>query len=142
MVNKKAWIRIVEASIAIMIILAVILTVSQTKKRTAENDLSNVITPILDEIAKNVTFREAVINDNNASYSAEEMLIEFLRNKIKNPGIGYGLKICAYMEACGLEAYPADARGSIYAEERVISSTLTSQGCGPRKVVIFLWLKE
>ena len=142
MVNKRAWIRIVEASVAIMIILAVILTVSQTRNRAAESDPSDILTPILDEIAKNVTFREAIINDNNESAAAENMILDFLKQKIKNPAIGYDLKICAYMEICGLERYPPDARGSIYADERVISSTLTTQGSGPRKVSIFIWLKE
>lgn len=142
MVNKRAWIRIVEASVAIMIILAVILTVSQTKKTAVDRDLSVVITPILDEIAKNTSFREAIIKDNETSDKAEIMLTEFLEQKIKNPNIGYALKICGYKELCGLDDYPDDASGNIYADERIISSTLTTQGSGPRKVEIFMWFRE
>ena len=71
MVNKKAWIRIVEASIGILIIFTVIFSVSQLAKKTGGGDLAEVIAPLLEEIAKNTTIRESVIRDTTDSNEAE-----------------------------------------------------------------------
>ncbi len=142
MVNKKGWLRIVEASIAILIIMAVLLIVSQRTIVSTQTDLSNRITPMLEEIAKNVTMREKVINDTNESDYAETMLREFIGQRLKDPNIGYDLKICNYQDVCGLNTYPKDAKGNVYSAGRIISSTLTSEGTGPKKVQIFLWIIE
>jgi hypothetical protein len=96
---------------------------------------------MLEEIAKNVTVREAVINDNNESDNAETMLRGFIGQRLKDPNIGYDLKICNYHEVCGID-YPKDAKGNVYSAGRIISSTLSSEGTGPKKVQVFLWIRE
>jgi hypothetical protein len=142
MVNKRGWLRIVEASIAILIIMAVLLIVSQRTAVRTQTDLSVMITPILEEIAKNVTLREVVINDNNESNYSEMVLRGFIAQRLKDPNIGYDLKICNYQDVCGLDTYPKDAKGNVYSGGRIISSTLDTEGTGPKKVQIFLWMRE
>jgi len=142
MVNKRGWLRIVEASIAILIIMAVLLIVSQRTVVQTQTDLSEKITPMLEEIAKNVTMREAVITDNETSNYAETILRGFIGQRLKDPNIGYDLKICNYQDVCGLDSYPKDAKGNVYSAGRIISSTLSSEGTGPKKIQIFLWIRE
>jgi hypothetical protein len=141
MVNKKGWIRIVEASVAIVIIFSVILSVVQIRRNVSEQDLSESITPFLEEIAKNSTMRAKIISDNNASNEAENAVRGFLSSNIKDPNIGYDVMICKSDELCGLEKYPLGISGNLYAGSRIISATLTDVGEGPKKLSIFLWRK-
>ncbi|MEM4259234.1 MAG: hypothetical protein QXS38_00515 [Candidatus Pacearchaeota archaeon] len=141
MVNKKGWIRIVEASIAILIIFAVIVSVSQIRKARAERDLSEIISPLLEEIAKNNSMRESIIKDDKESGDAENMAMLFLSYKIRaETNLGYSFRICEIDEICGLEIYPTDISGNIYAGSRIISSSLTV--AKPKKIAIFLWLRK
>jgi len=141
MVNKKAWIRIVEACIAILIIFIVILSVSRLQNRTTERDLAEVVSPLLEEIAKNVTMREMIISDTANSDAAENSLRGFLGARLRDPNIGYNVTICDSYEVCSLERYPGDVSGSIYAGSRIISSVLTNSG-QPKKISLFLWIKQ
>jgi len=142
MVNKKGIVRIIEASIAILIVLSVVLIVSEKRKSQVESDLGERITPLLEEIARNGSMRTAIINDNETSNIAENLIISFLNQRIKETFIGYNVTICDYTSVCGLSAYPQGAKGNIYAGERVISTTLESNKFTPKKVRIFLWMKE
>jgi hypothetical protein len=140
MVNKKGWVRIVEASIAILIIFSVVIAVSGKREAKPEEDLSISITPLLDEIAKNISLRELVVKDSDTSTIAEDALKEFVSRRIISPNIGYGITICNYDQYCGLSSYPGEARGGIYAGSRVITATLNTMPY-PKKINIFLWNK-
>jgi len=141
MVNKRGWIRIVEASIAILIIFAALLYVSENRKAASEADLSESITPLLEEMAKNVTLREIILSDTNISDFAENTTMKFLAGRIKQPNINYTVKICDYDKLCGLNSYPTDVKGNVYAGGRVITSVLTTSIVNPKRVVIFLWMR-
>ena len=132
--NKRGWIRIVEAMIAIMIIIGIVLTFSARKTGNEKTDLTPLITPLLDEIAQNPSLRNAVL-DSNATV-IESMVAE----RITNPAFGYGVKICGIGELCGLTSYPGGAQGDIYTSERVIAAT--PEKYQPMKVKIFLWRKS
>jgi hypothetical protein len=140
MVNKRGWLRIVEASVAILIILSVILVVAQKKSTLSENDLSETITPMLEEIAKNATLREQIIANNNVA--SENTLREFVSRRISNNGLGYNVRVCGYRDMCALGKYPEDAKGDIYSGSRIISSALNAPQLQPKKVEIFLWFKK
>ncbi|MEM4271545.1 MAG: hypothetical protein QXD13_00400 [Candidatus Pacearchaeota archaeon] len=138
--NKSGIIRIIEVTIAILLIFAAIIIVAERRKVQSERDLTIIINPLLEEIAKDNTLREKIIADTNVSYEAENELIEFLRARLeKEPYIGYNITICNYNEVCGLDKYPENARGSVYAGTRIISATLSR--VAPKKVNLFLWIK-
>jgi hypothetical protein len=143
MVNKKGWIRIVEASVAAIIIFIVLLSVYQVRQSTFERDLSESINPLLDEIAKNVTLREAVIGNTltGGNSEAENMLRQFVGARLNDPNIGYDVKISDVDVVVGLDPYPRDIQGNLYAGSRIISSALSTGG-NPKKVNIFLWVKQ
>lgn len=141
MVNKKGWLRIVEASIAIVIVFAVLLSVSQIKERRVVSDLSQSIGPLLEEIAKNVSVREKIIADTNSSEEAEDMLRLLIDARLKNPNIGREVKICDLGSSCNLDKYPTSINENVYAGSRIISSVLSTEG-EPKKVNLFLWIKQ
>jgi len=143
--NKRGIIRILEATIAITIILGVIVIVVSSRQRPSEPDLSATITPLLDEIAQNSTLRNDVVqkydfvNTRNNAYVISE-LNAFLAARITNPSLNFSVSICNPALVCGLENYPRDVSGDVYAESRTLSSTLKEYE--PKTVKIFLWRKS
>ena len=133
--NRMGIFRIIEASIAILIIFGVILTILIARKPSVEESLSDRIGPLLEEIAKNNSMREDIIKGQESE--ANITIMNFLSTKIE-PNIGYGVRICKPDETCGL-SYPEGAKGNIYVGSRVISSVLTD--AKPKRLSIFLWVK-
>jgi hypothetical protein len=104
-----------------------------------------MITPILEEIAKNATLREVVLNEAIPLNDREQILKTFLGTRLQGAYLGYDIRICEPEDACGLASYPEDASGGVYAEGRVISSALEiveTRGINPKKIKIFLWIKK
>lgn len=134
MVNKKGWLRIVEASIAILIIFSVLIVVNTRTQLAQENvDLTSLTTPILEEMARNVSFRDQIV-ENGKSFEGE--VRNFVGARLTQTSVKYDVAICDISEICSLPAYPSDAE-EIYAGERVISASLNYYS--PKKVKIFLW---
>ena len=102
-----------------------------------ESDLSKMISPLLEEVAKNNTIREEIIAD---PLNANNTVMNFLRFRIKQPNIVYAVRICEIEDICGLSSYPTSISGNIYAGSRVISSGLIG-GAQPKRVSIFLWIE-
>lgn len=134
--NKKGIFRIIEASIAILIIFGVILTILIARKPSIEEGLSDKIGPLLEEIAKNNTMREEIIG--KEEHFANVTIMNFLGTKIES-NIGYGVRICKPDETCGLN-YPENAKGNVYVGSRVISSVLGEAEA--KRLSIFLWVKS
>jgi|SRR3989344_5960971 len=138
MVNQKGMLRVIEATIAVLIVIGALLAmISQQEVRT-EEDKSELLKDVLNEMAKNLTLRDKIVSDSIASYGAEEELINLLRSKIKNPKLDFNVSICdAYSDACGgTESYPPNA-GDVYTEERIITASLTK--FTPKVVKIYMW---
>ena len=146
MVNKKGWIRIVEASIAILIIFTVLLFISGSKKQVTENDLSGFAGQLLEELGSRTDLREAIVSynlrDENDQNNAETInkIRHMINSRISN-SYNYSVRICDPNDVCGLDNFPLNTEGNIYARERIISSTLTSN-FEPKKLKIFLWIKR
>ena len=130
MVNKRGIIRILEAVVAIVIILGVLVIVSISRAPVKEIDLTSAIYPVLEEISKNATLRNYVLLENKTA------LHKFVSTKFESPLI-FNLSICNPSVVCPLDSYP-EKTTSVYAAERVISSNLTSYN--PKKVKIFVWI--
>lgn len=133
MVNRRAWLRIVEATIAILIIFGVMLVVNSQQRFTQQQDLTRLIVPMLEEISRNTTLREDIVQNGAGS---EEELRNFVALRLGQSSIKYDVAVCNSNEICSMPVYPQDA-AEIYASERIISSTL--EEFSPKKVKIFLW---
>ncbi len=139
--NKRGWIRIVEASIGILLVAGVLLAVYSRGVRT--EDLSEQIYELqilaLDEIANDNDLRREILN----GVETRENMREFIVNKNYFPAnFGFCVNVCDVGEVCGVNnavcnngEAPFDR--NIYAEERIISADLTKYF--PKKIRLFVW---
>ena len=128
--NKKAWLRIAEAFIAILLITGVMVFLySETDKPSKSAEVYNVEKVILDEIAFNESLRSAVLNNDTVSIK------NFVAIRIP-AGFNFTINICDVDNICGLVKY----KEGVFASEGIISSNLTSYK--PKKIKIFMWLEE
>ena len=132
MVNKKGWVRLIEAMIAILIIFGVVLVVSFRSRVAIENDLTPLIRPVLEQIADNATLREMVLAGNNTGID------DFVKTKI-NGATDSKVMICEISDICGLSPLPSTLKGDLFSLERVISATPDKANYSPKKIKIFVW---
>ncbi len=130
--NKKAWLRIVEAFLAILIVLAAVLTtMSRTKpvNFVNEEEVYAKQRQILDVIVKNDSLRENVIQNNT------QEIKDFISGVIPK-NWNFAISICELNDVCYAET-PNDR--DIYSTEAMVSSTLIEYN--PRKIKFFVWMK-
>ena len=132
--------RIVEATIAILLLAGTLFfLISKQETNNSGFDAFQLIKPIVNEVAKNISIREAILSDTYTTNSAENTILEILSNKLSNPSFGYNVTICDAFtnNSCGSSGdYPSSAK-ELYSEERIISATLTS--FSPKILKIYLW---
>ena len=129
--NRRGFLRIVEATIAIVIVLGVMF-VFFTQARTQEGiDYSERARNILEEVSKNPVLRTAVLNN-----EVEEVK-DFVDGKIPEQYLEHEVKICEVNDACGKSEY---TEGDVYSAERIISATIDT--LGPKKIRLFIWRLE
>ena len=126
--GKKAWLRIVEAVIAIILIASVLtfLYLRTVDKSTSSEEIYKLQKSILDEIADDPELRNAVLN-------LDESKIKDFTDTRKPYGFNSTVRICEIEDICGLQSYEKE----VYSTERVISANL--QQYSPKKVKIFMW---
>ena len=128
----KAWLRIVEAFVAIMIVMGVVLVV--LSNQGSRTDISEGVyekqRAILNLVSKNNLQRGYVLNDNEGEINT------FVSDMIPDAW-EYDIEICQLDEICSSENSPNDRE--VYASEIIITSTLTSYN--PRILKLFVWVK-
>ena len=134
MVNKKGFMRILEATISIVLILSALIILSSRQESVEEKDLGVILPKILDEIAREPNLRIQIIRGDNPDLNS------FVGERINNPSLEHAVKICALDEVCVLDNFP-DGAEEIFASERVVSAVI-DEPFEPKKVKIFLWRKE
>jgi len=146
--NKNGWLRVAEASIAIIIIISVVLIIVSNRQPTKNQDFNTFLTIQLDEIAKNNSLRTLITEYDVEKEESEgrngeiiTSLNSFLESKIEQSFLTYKIKICSATENCFLNEYPSNAK-NIYSAERIISTTIESPSYSPKKVKLFLWIEE
>lgn len=127
--GKRGWIRIVEAFIAVTLIMVVMLSIYSSKpaKNNGE-EIGKIMDATLDEIANNNQLRQDVLDNRteNINFFVSERI-----PKIMN----YEIRICEVEDICNLPAYIPE----VYAKERIISSTLKEYNV--TKLKLFVWEK-
>jgi len=140
--NRKGVIRIIEVSIAILLVAGVVLTLTASKKIRYEKDLSEILPAYLEEAAKDFALREQIIvtdSENEGEVKgAEGNLTKFLKERITNPNYNFSVRVCIPSDPCPLEHYPVESGGELYAAERIMSATLTKEG-ETKKIKLYLW---
>lgn len=136
--NKKGVIRVIEATIAVLIVIGTLLIIVSKQGVQTEEDKSESMREVLNEIAKNVTLRERIMEDDAASNAAENALMIILKQNIVNLKFYFNVSICdAYEGSCGgAGSYPSNAK-EIFTEERII--TASPAKFTPKIVKIYMW---
>ena len=131
--NNRGIIRIIEASISILIIISAVLIISSRGSVSENASFESFASDLLEEIAKNNNLREKIIS---SPLVGKEESVTFVQGRIKNPNVNFEIKICLPGEICSLEIFP-EGVNEIFSSERIISSTILNYD--PKKVKIFLW---
>jgi len=130
--EKRGWLRILEAFIAIILIMGVLIIIySRTVERPKKaEEIYKLEGTILDEVANSPQLRKAVLNNNTNE------IISFVSDRVP-PGFNFTIKICELNDICNLQYYIGEEGRDVYTTERTVSSILEKYG--PKKVKIFMW---
>ena len=139
--SRRGWVKIIEASIGALIVIAVLLLVVESRDIQMRNANPNAYS-YLDEIAKNETFRERFFSMSDLEINSEIKLA--FDSRIKPSKLNYAFNVCSGDVSCPLPSLSAsDSPPSgvdIYSAERIISSSLNYVGdFKPKKIKLFLW---
>ena len=139
MVNKRGFLKIIEATIAILIIFVSLVFLSAQRKIPESADVGSVIPSLMEEIARNLTFRESLADGEDEEILERDIELS-LKDKLKNPIINISVEICnaTVTEVCYLNPYP-DTEQDIFSSERVISGSVKNKTIEPKKVKVFMW---
>ncbi len=127
--NKRAWIRIVESAVAILMLASVILIA--VSRQAERNNIADIMYKlqhaILEEASNNESMRQAVLqaDTKNVTY--------FIKDRLP-PGISFNITICPVVSQCTVPL----PKQEIYVDDAIISSTF--QQYQPRKLTFFAWI--
>jgi len=156
MVNKKGYIRTLEAVIAIILILIFIFSVlpkKQTEELKTPREIDLTSDGILNEVQNNEEFRGCVIADLNPNNlqlgekSAEQCINEFITtNNLISQTLDYNVKVCdtstsdqnAY-NFCGEPNLIGAEDKTVYVKSIILSGTLTE--LKTKRVKLYIWRK-
>jgi len=129
--NKRGWIRIVEASVGILIVAGVLLTLyaQQANTKDLSTEIYELQIHILNEIAEN--YRNEIL----ASDEVSPKMNEFINEKIPE-NFDFIIRICPISGVCGL-GEDGPEYGNVYTEERVVSANLEKYY--PKKIKLYIW---
>ena len=131
-INKKAWLRILEAFLAVIIVLSAILIimVKQTPKTDISGEVYEKQRQVLDIISKNDSLRNNILIQDNTKIN------ELIFNLIPK-NWNYSTSICNISLICPnpLQVHETD----VYTTEIIVTSNLTKYS--PKKLRFFVWMK-
>lgn len=137
--NKKAWLRIIEATLSIILILGVTILLYQTKQSIIEDNIQEKLPVFLDEIVKNNILRTAIIDEDS---EAQTKTYNFLNTKMTNLDLNYEVVICEPNNQCAPSS-SITTKNDIFSAERIISTTIEKLNfeiaTTPKKVKIYAW---
>jgi hypothetical protein len=146
MVNKRGWLRVVEATTAVLLIIGATLLLSRANiVESQPKDYDQIGRTILEDIAINTTLRSKVIQydisqlniDSNKEIIDE--LNSFIKNRVRYTNLNYTLVICEVKGLCFTKSYP-EGINEIYTAERIISTDVNQPiAQDPRRVKLFIW---
>ena len=136
MKNKRGWIRILEAVIAIMIISSVLLVVYSRQAQAP--DISDRVYILQKEILADISLDSGLRE--KALAGDESGLSNYARGKIP-PAFDFSLKVCDLeaLATCKLttEEVRETRNKNVFVEEIILSSNLGTYN--PKKVRLFVW---
>jgi len=143
MVNKRGWLRVVEASIAVLLVIGAILTVSNSQTNRENKELEDQLAFAITNIAENVSARESILNyslselDNNPNnLQIMAKLNSSIYSQFRGIRPNILLKICPANEPCVINY---NTLGEVFSQEVIISTTPHSSAFSPKKLRVIAW---
>jgi hypothetical protein len=135
MKNKRGWIKIVEAVLAVLLlsVFLVFVYIRHSDGVDIGEYVYRLERSILVDIEKNNTLRGDVLSER------KDRLNDFADSRISE-AFDFSFEICSFSEICGLKSreYPIDK--NIYADSVLITSTLEEYE--PKQLKLFIWTKD
>ena len=139
MKNKRGWIRIVEAFVAILLIsgtLLIVLNKGYLKNKDISSKVYDSQISVLREIELNDELRNEILNipglpTENISANVTNKILDRIPTYLECKA-----KICKMDRICELNSYP---NKNVYAQAVAISAT--SKKYAPRQLKLFCWRK-
>lgn len=130
--DKKAWIRIVEAAIAVLIVVSYfsVIIFQFTETESPADLIYQRQNEILYGISEDPVLRNNILNND------PEGIDIFIGQRI-NINWGFDFKICSIADICSSETAPYDKE--VYISEKIIASDLEIYS--PKKIKFFIWVK-
>jgi hypothetical protein len=132
--NKKGIVKIIEAAIAIFMLLGftTFILISQIQKPNVKESAYQVSHQILREIADNYTLRDSILKNDISSTKTyvEKRLIEF--------PFKFSIARCLPEESCLCPGTICPSNVEIYADDIIISTNLSDYS--PKKLALFMWV--
>lgn len=132
--NRKGWLRIVEVSISILIIIAVLLVIVKPNFVQTTNDKSKI--GILDIIAENDYYRGKILQyspgiDDDIDNATINEINSFINSSGDISGYNYKFLICNLNDECNIQS-----NKEVMSEERIIIMNSTYTG-SPKRIRLF-----
>lgn len=151
--NKKGVMRVVEATVAGLVVLGALLLIAGTQRSPTlppENTIEQWMPTVLEEIALNESLRARIVKDYNTSLSPvnnpNKQIIEEIDSiaatRINNAAYNHTIMVCALENLCALPVYPSDAAGDVYATERIVGAAIDYPEYAPKKLKLFIWIRR
>ena len=136
--SKKAWTKVIEVFIALLLIMGVLMIVVE-KGDNKNNEIPKIIhdveISILRDIEYNVTLRQDILDENNLPVEwgdfPQDVKNKILEKTLNN--LNCSAMICQFNDNCIFNVQEKE----IYTQEVFISSTLEEYN--PRKLKLFCW---
>ncbi len=131
MKNKKAYIRILEAGLAAIILLGFIFVVTlptYVKKTSFEDEVYKTLNSVLDEVERNATLRSYVLQDDEAR------LYSFVRVRFGEKQLAGNISVCGIQELCRPSGLPEK---DIFVRERIIAGGAQNV----KKASLYAWTR-
>ena len=135
--TKRAWLRIFEAFVAVLIVFGVVL-VLLARQRVVEvsvtQQTSDAMSKVLEYVSRDDRLRAEVLVGNLSGVDA-------LMKNVAPGGMSYTLKNCTYNSICAYNEGMSGClvRGEVYSQERLIVANLTYKPEEAVKLKIFMW---
>jgi len=133
MVNKKAWIQIVEAAISMMILFGLVLGMFQQgiNKPDIAGQVYRVQHQILIEAQDDYCIRNEVLAGNASS------LNKFIASRLCSLPYNFTVVLCNPIASCLFPSGVSKPSTDIYSDNLIIAANLTSYN--PVKIAFFVW---
>ena len=130
--GKKGILRIIEASVAIFILLGFValILVNQIQKPNLRDSAYQIGHQILREISDNYTLRNDILQENTTQAS------KYVESRLSEFAFLFSLSACNIYESCMCSNCPGNIE--IYADDMIISTNLSDYT--PKKLALFLWI--